>query len=88
LVFSKVLTFSCAPWKRVRIFEEIVGIFQDAHFRKPCASSKGVRTFEPGLCPGSGALDPGAPGQRPASASMVLFSIEIRSLTLIADWGS
>jgi hypothetical protein len=33
--------FSCAPWKRVRIFEEISGVFQDAHFRKV------VRTFEP-----------------------------------------
>jgi hypothetical protein len=29
----------------VRIFEGILGIFQDAHFRKPCAPSKGVRTF-------------------------------------------
>jgi hypothetical protein len=54
---AKVRTFSCAPWKRVRIFEEIVGVFQDAHFRKPCASSKGVRTFEPGRRPGPGAVD-------------------------------
>jgi hypothetical protein len=34
-------TFSCAPWKRVRTFEEISGDFQDAHFRKT------VRLFEP-----------------------------------------
>jgi hypothetical protein len=26
--------FSCAPWKSVRIFEGISGIFQDAHFQK------------------------------------------------------
>jgi hypothetical protein len=34
--------FSCAPWKMVRIFEGIVGVFQDAHF------SKRLRIFEPG----------------------------------------
>jgi hypothetical protein len=33
-------SFRCAPWKRVRIFEGISGIFQDAHFLKP------VRIFE------------------------------------------
>src|SRR5580698_4888270 len=33
-------TFRCAPWKRVRIFEGISGLFQDAHF------SKTLRTFE------------------------------------------
>jgi hypothetical protein len=32
--------FSCASWKKVRIFEEIFGLFQDAHF------SKMVRIFE------------------------------------------
>jgi hypothetical protein len=37
---SKVRSFWCAPWKRVRIFEEISGVFQDAHF------SKSVRIFE------------------------------------------
>jgi hypothetical protein len=52
-----MLTFSCAPWKRVRTFEGIIGIIQDAHFRKRCASSKGVRTFEPGHRPGPGAVD-------------------------------
>jgi hypothetical protein len=40
-LLSKVRSFRCAPWKRVRIFEGIIGIFQDAHF------SKTVRTFEP-----------------------------------------
>jgi hypothetical protein len=43
--FREGADFSCAPWKRLRIFEGIVGIFQDAHFRKPCAPSKQVRTF-------------------------------------------
>jgi hypothetical protein len=33
-------SFSCAPWKRVRIFEEISELFQDAHFRRM------LRTFE------------------------------------------
>jgi hypothetical protein len=33
-------SFWCAPWKRVRIFEGILGVFQDAHFSKP------VRIFE------------------------------------------
>src|SRR5580700_7218678 len=40
--FAKVRSFSCAPWKRVRIFEENIGIFQDAHFSNP------VRIFEGG----------------------------------------
>jgi hypothetical protein len=35
-----VRSFSCAPWKQVRIFEEILGLFQDAHF------SKTLRIFE------------------------------------------
>jgi hypothetical protein len=38
---SKMRSFPCAPWKRVRIFERILGVFQDAHFRKS------LRTFEP-----------------------------------------
>jgi hypothetical protein len=42
LCFSKVRSFSCAPWKRVRIFEGIVGVFQDAHF------PKWLRIFESG----------------------------------------
>jgi hypothetical protein len=37
---AKVRSFLCAPWKRLRIFEGIIGVFQDAHFRKP------VRIFE------------------------------------------
>ena len=37
---AKVCAFLCAPWKRVRIFEEIIGLFQVAHF------SKTVRIFE------------------------------------------
>jgi hypothetical protein len=37
---SKMRTFRCAPWKRVRIFEGIIEVFQDAH------SSKTVRIFE------------------------------------------
>jgi hypothetical protein len=71
--FREGAQFSCAPWKSLRIFEENVGVFQDAHFRKRCASSKGVRTFEPGRRPGPGAVDPGAPGQPLASASFALF---------------
>src|SRR5580704_14639442 len=39
-VSAKMRSFLCAPWKRVRTFEGFVGIFQDAHFRKP------VRIFE------------------------------------------
>jgi hypothetical protein len=39
-LLSKLRSFSCASWKRVRIFEEISGVFQDAHF------SKMVRIFE------------------------------------------
>jgi hypothetical protein len=37
---AKMLSFLCASWKRLRIFEGIVGVFQDAHFRKR------VRIFE------------------------------------------
>jgi len=40
VLLSKMRSFSCAPWKTVRIFEEISGLFQDAHF------SKMVRIFE------------------------------------------
>jgi hypothetical protein len=40
LFHSKMLSFRCASWKRVRIFEGISGVFQDAHF------SKTVRIFE------------------------------------------
>jgi hypothetical protein len=29
-----VRSFRCAPWKGLRIFEENIGLFQDAHFRK------------------------------------------------------
>jgi hypothetical protein len=39
---AKVRSFACAPWKQVRIFEEIVGVLQDAHF------PKGLRTYGPG----------------------------------------
>jgi hypothetical protein len=39
---AKMRSFTCAPWKRLRIFEGIVGVFQDAHFRKI------VRIFEGG----------------------------------------
>jgi hypothetical protein len=39
---SKMLTFRCAPWKQVRTFEGILGVFQDAHF------SKTVSIFEQG----------------------------------------
>jgi hypothetical protein len=51
--FCEGAHFLCASWKRVRIFEEIIGIFQDAHFSKP------VRIFERGahLRQGSAAVD-------------------------------
>jgi hypothetical protein len=39
---SNMLTFRCAPWKQVRTFEGILGVFQDAHF------SKTVSIFEQG----------------------------------------
>jgi hypothetical protein len=49
-------SFVCASWKKVRIFEGISGVFQDAHF------SKEVRIFEwgahlrQGLGPAPGAV--------------------------------
>jgi len=53
-LFSKMRSFRCASCKRVRIFEGICGLFEDAHFRKP------VRIFEPGahLRNQGAALDP------------------------------
>ncbi len=72
--------FSCASWKRVRIFEGIVGVFQDAHFSKSRAHLRnGVRTFESRASalgyPLAGAL-PFARKvvQALASASIALFS--------------
>jgi hypothetical protein len=41
-------SFRCASWKRVRIFEGISGIFQDAHFQKMVRIFDEVRIFEAG----------------------------------------
>jgi len=52
-----MLTFWCAPWKRVRIFEGIVGIFQDAHFSKSVRIFEGRAHLRQGLGPAPGAVD-------------------------------
>ena len=74
--------FSCASWKRVRIFEGIVGVFQDAHFSNP------VSIFERSahLRSRASALHP-VPFSRNvvqalASASIALFST-VRQLRLV-----
>jgi len=72
-------SFRCAPWKRLRIFEGILGIFQDAHF------SKLVRIFEgrAHLRSGALALDPVPTtrkvAQAAASASGGLFGLALKT---------
>jgi hypothetical protein len=52
-----VRSFPCASWKRLRIFEEILGIFQDAHFRKPVRIFEEGAHLRQGLGPAPGAVD-------------------------------
>jgi hypothetical protein len=64
-------SFSCAPWKSVRIFEGIVGIFQDAHF------SKTMRIFEPSAHLRQGtALDP-VPSTRQGAQPLAAASFAV-----------
>jgi hypothetical protein len=54
----------CAPWKRLRTFEEICGVFQDAHL------VEGLRIFEAGAhlrisCQGSKTGNPWGEAPRP-----------------------
>jgi hypothetical protein len=64
--------------KELRIFEENVGVFQDAHFRKPCASSNKSAHLRQGT-----ALDPlplrRKVAQQRASASIAWFRNEYLS---------
>jgi hypothetical protein len=84
-VLAKVRSFSCAPWKRVRIFEGIIEVFQDAHF------SKRVRIFEPSahLRSRAAALHPVPFSRRVvralASASIALCGVETNLIDKLAE---
>jgi hypothetical protein len=65
---QKLRTFEkrCASSKKSSGFSKMRTFEKSAHLRTT------VRTFEPGHGPGPGAVDPGAPGQPRASASVGL----------------
>jgi hypothetical protein len=51
-----VRSFWCAPWQQVRIFEEIFGLFQDAHFRKLLRTFEQLAHLRQGVGPAPGAV--------------------------------
>jgi hypothetical protein len=71
-----MLSFRAHLGKECASSKESPGFSKMRTFENRCASSNPVRTFEAGRRPGPGAVDPGAPGQTLASASIALCCVE------------